>query len=51
MKHLYAIIRDQFVLEYQKPDNKLEITPLLEIDQMVKDNTDNWVTQNVFGQT
>ena len=36
MKHLYAFIRKPCVLEYQKPDNKLEITPLFEIDEMTK---------------
>lgn len=48
---IYAFIRNPFVLEYQKPNNKLEITPLLEIYKMILDNTDNWDSQNVFGQT
>ena len=48
---IYAFIRNPLVLEYQKPDNKLDIKPLLEIYKIILDKTDNWDSQNVFGQT
>lgn len=48
---IYAFIRNPYVLEYQKPDNKLNIEPLLEIYKIILDKTIVWDSQNVFGQT